>query len=646
LEVLESVKRDVAGMAASKPGETQSRESGYPHYFMMPASEGLADEPLEGRRVLAISGWRAHPFVQQATTNNVACLAIGEHQRSLLLGLDGQVLDDVFVQRLAPDARGRDRFLMAVHNAHAERVKAWLRGLADGYLLFDPDDVFAKVDGPAVVVDLMLDAWEDGQTELIAGAEALLSTIQGEDSPLVNRQDNPVTGLDLYQTGHQDLFALHKTYFVGRKSLGSVVSQVEKREWSWQEQEGPLKRSCLYEEHCKLTRHLVPFAGWEMPVWYTSVSEEHQATRTTAALFDVSHMGVLGVSGPHAASFLDAVTTNYARWLEDRQSHYSHLLDPDGNVIDDIMVYRLRADDYIVIVNAANWDKDWDWLNAVNRDGVVLDRENPLTSIEGPAVLENLKDPALGPRRKVDIALQGPASQTILQRLADDEETRHKLLRLPRTALMDARVAGLEVLIAATGYTGEKVGYEILVHPDEAPRLWRAILEAGADQGVKPAGLAARDSTRTEAGLPLYGHELAGAFNIDPAECGFASYVKLHKPFFVGRKAYIEKLRTSLMTVIRFRMNERGVQPPKQGDPVVNRRGRCIGWVTSCAADSQGCLVGMAYLEKRHAEVGSSIGVFNLKRKPKAEVSTIQLGDEVLLHNWATILPRFALRRE
>jgi glycine hydroxymethyltransferase len=357
-------------------------------------------------------------------------------------------------------------------------------------------------------------------------------------------------------------------------------------------------------------------------------------------------MGVLGVSGPHAASFLDAVTTNYARWLEDRQSHYSHLLDPDGNVIDDIMVYRLRADDYIVIVNAANWDKDWDWLNAVNRDEVILDREHPLTSIEGPAVLENLKDPALGPRRKVDIALQGPASRTVLQRLADDEETRQGLLRLPRTALMDARVAGLDVLIAATGYTGEQVGYEILVHPDEAPRLWRAILEAGADQGVKPAGLAARDSTRTEAGLPLYGHELAGPFNIDPAECGFASYVKLHKPFFVGRKAYIEKLHTSPMTVIRFRMNERGVQPPKQGDPVVNRRGRCIGWVTSCAADSQGSLVGMAYLEKRHAEVGSSIGVFNLKRKPKAEVSNVQLGDEVLLHNWATILPRFALRRE
>jgi len=473
-----------------------------------------------------------------------------------------------------------------------------------------------------------------------------LSAIQEEDGPLAGSGDNSLTGLDLYQTGHQDLFALRKTYFVGQKSLRSVVPQVEKRDWTWGEREAPLKRSCLYEEHQKLTRHLVPFAGWEMPVRYTSVSEEHRATRTTAALFDVSHMGVIGVSGPNATSFLDVVTANYVRWLEDGQSHYSYLFDPDGNVIDDIMVYRLRADEYIVIVNAANWDKDWDWLNAVNQGEVILDRENPSNRVEGPAVLENLKDPAMGSRQKVDIALQGPQSRSILQRLADDIRTHHGLQLLPRTALMDARIDGLEVVIAGTGYTGEEVGYEIFVHPDEAPKLWNAILETGADQGVKPAGLAARDSTRTEAGLPLYGHELAGVHNISPAECGFASYVKLHKPFFVGRKAYIEKMHTSPMTVIRFRMNEKGIRPPREGDPLVNQRGRCIGWVTSCAAGSEGYLVGMAYVEKRHAQVESRIGVFNLGRKPKAEVASIQLGDEVLLHNWGTITPRFMHRRD
>jgi glycine hydroxymethyltransferase len=641
--VLESVKRDVEELAAGTPGETRSHNTGYPHYFTMPASPVGSHE---GRRVLAISGWRAHPFVQQVTTNDVASLSVGDHQRSLLLDREGRVLDDVFVERLAPDARGRDRFLMAIHNAHAERVKAWLRGIADGYLLFDPDDVFAKVEGPAVILDLTLDALTDAGTALVEDAEALLSTIQDEDGPLVGSRDNSLTGLDLFQAGNQDLFALRKTYFVGQKSLRSVAPQVEKRDWTWEEQETPLKRSCLYEEHQKLTRHLVPFAGWEMPVRYTSVSEEHRATRTTAALFDVSHMGVMGVSGPNATSFLDVVTANYVRWLEDGQSHYSYLFDPDGNVIDDIMVYRLRADDYIVIVNAANWDKDWDWLNAVNRDEVVLDRENPFKGIEGPAVLKNLKDPAHGAEQKVDVALQGPNSRAILQGLSDDAGTSVGLELLPRTALMNARISGLEVIIARTGYTGEDVGYEILVHPDQAPRLWNAILETGADLGVKPAGLAARDSTRTEAGLPLYGHELAGAYHIDPAECGFASYVKLHKPFFVGRSAYMEKLRTSDATVVRFRLDEKGVRPAREGDPVVNRRGRCIGWVTSCVADAEGRLVGMAYVEKRHAQPDSSIGIFNLRGKPKAEVASIRLGQEVLLHNSATILPRFMHRED
>jgi glycine hydroxymethyltransferase len=646
LDVLESVKRDVEDLTAGVAGETHSRDTGYPHYFTMPAPNGAPVGSPEGRRVLAISGWRAHPFVQQVTTNDVASLPAGDHQRSLLLDRDGQVLDDVFVERLAPDARGRDRFLMAIHNAYAERVKAWLRGIADGYLLFDPDDVFAKVEGPAVVVDLMLDALGDGDTALVDDAEALLAVIQEEDGPLAGSGDESLTGLDLYQSGGQELFALGKTYFVGQKSLRSVAPQVEKRDWTWEEHEAPLKRSCLYEEHQKLTRHLVPFAGWEMPVRYTSVAEEHRATRTTAALFDVSHMGVLGVSGPNATSFLDVVTANYVRWLEDGQSHYSYLFDPDGNVIDDIMVYRLQADDYIVIVNAANWDKDWDWLNAVNRDEVILDRDNPFKGIEGPAMLKNLKDPAHGPEQKVDVALQGPNSRAILQCLSDDAGTSVGLELLPRTALMNARISGLEVIIARTGYTGEDVGYEILVHPDQAPRLWNAILETGADLGVKPAGLAARDSTRTEAGLPLYGHELAGAYHIDPAECGFASYVKLHKPFFVGRSAYMEKLRTSQSTVVRFRMDEKGVRPAREGDPVVNRRGRCIGWVTSCVADAEGHLVGMAYVEERHAQPDSSIGIFNLRGKPKAEVANIRLGQEVLLHNSATILPRFMHRED
>ena len=640
LEVLESVKQDVAQFVSQWGADNLPTLSGYPHYFAMPAQK----ERGSGRRVLVISGWRALPFVQQVTTGDFSGLSTGQHRRSLLLDREGRVLDDVFVQPLKPDIRGRDRFLMAVHNSQAERVKAWLRGLGDGYLLFDPDDLFAKIEGPAVITDLSSDSPGSDSGEIGAAAERLLSAIPDEDSPLADPADGFVSGTDLYRMGHHSLFALQKPYFVGQKSLHAVKAAAQKREWSWQSQESPLKRTCLYQEHAALTRHLMPFAGWEMPVWYTSVSDEHRATRTAAALFDVSHMGVLGVSGPYATSFLNTVATNYAGWLDDGESQYSHLLDPGGNIIDDIMVYRRQPDDYLMVVNAANADKVWDWLNAVNQGEVVIDHDSPAKSVDGPAVLKDLKDPTSGEEQKVDMALQGPQSRAILLSLADDRETDSGLRWLQRTALMDGRLAGTNVVIARTGYTGEDVGYEIFMHPDEAPHLWKTILEAGSDLGVKPAGLGARDSTRTEAGLPLYGHELAGPHHISPAECGFASYVKLHKPFFVGRKATIERMNTSRMSVIRFRLNEKGVRLARTGDLVVNRRGRVIGWVTSCAIGQDGYLIGMAYVEKTRAEVGARIGVFNASRKTKSEKSSSQLGDEVMLHQWATVLPRFAMR--
>ena len=640
LDVLEAVKRDVADLASRFVTGSKHLETGYPHHFIMPARE--QEQP--GRRVLLISGWRALAFMQQVTTNDCASLSPGEVQRSLLLERDGRLLDDVFVMRLEPDSRARQRFLMAVHHRRAERVKAWLRGLSDGYLLFDPQDVFAKIEGPVVVLDLSESAQNTLAPDVRAAADRLLSGIPAEDRPLAETAAADITASALYQRNERTLFAPHKTYFVGQHSLAGQVPPGKQRAWTWQAGEAPLKRTCLNALHRQLTRHMVPFAGWEMPVWYTSVSDEHRATRTTAALYDVSHMGVLGVSGPNATAFLDTVATNYVSWLEDGQSQYAHLLDPQGNVIDDIMIYRRQHDDYLVVVNAANAEKDWDWLNAVNRGEAILDMDAPYKTIDAPAVLKDLKDPRWGAEQRVDLALQGPQSRAILLRLADDARTRDGLQRLARTALIDGRLAGLDVIISRTGYTGEEVGYELFVHPDQAPQLWQAILEHGRELGVKPAGLAARDSTRTEVGLPLYGHELAGPHNIGPAECGFASYVKLHKPFFVGRAAYLRNLQTSQMSIIRFRLDEKGVPPPKPDDPVVNRRGRMIGWVTSCAAGLDGHLVGMAYVEKRQAEVGARIGIFSAAHKGQAGLSQLRLGDEVALHYVATVLPRFARR--
>ncbi|HID61229.1 MAG TPA: aminomethyl transferase family protein [Anaerolineae bacterium] len=301
-----------------------------------------------------------------------------------------------------------------------------------------------------------------------------------------------------------------------------------------------------------------------------------------------------------------------------------------------------------MVVNAANEDKDWDWLNAVNEGRVLIDREHPDKKVLSKAILRNLKDPSSGERRRIDLALQGPRSLAILQSLTDDRKVKDALARVRRTDLIEVELAGLDLVIARTGYCGEEVGYEIFVHPDQASALWNLLLEEGKPFGLQPTGLACRDSTRTEAGLPLYGHELAGPFGINPIEAGFSGYVKLHKPFFIGRRALMEKGYNTGKEVVRFRMNEKGVRVPKTGDPVVNKRGKYIGVVTSCAIDSQGYLLGLAYVDKRYNREGERIGIFALPGKvpPGKSMDELTAGDRVLLHDEATVLTRFPTPEE
>ena len=724
LEVLERAKRRVEALVAQTHAETRSRGTGYPHYFILPERPSIKSplfapsvndpaEALEAAQdsallldlsdhgLLLIRGPRAKPFVNQICTADIAALAPGQSTRSFILDKDGRLLDDVLVFRLPPNEWGHDRYLMLTNPQNTERVKAWLRGLSDGYIVFDPDDIYAKVEGPAVVEDMsegperrlalalqgpkareMLHrlypqpnaqvlvipdgegrfelvlpaeeasrAWEALQREgaVPAGPQVREALRRKANFPSYQGHSRP-DALSLYQAGHQDLFRLSKPYFVGQKALDEVRPTVYKEEFRWEERQGELKRTPLYEEHKKLGAKMVPFAGWEMPVWYSSVSEEHRAVRRAAGLFDVAHMGVFEIAGEHAAGFLDTVASNYVRWLEDGQSCYSYLLDPDGNVIDDVMIYRRRKDLYLMVVNAVNEDKDFAWLKAVNEGRVLIDRERPDKEPEGRAILRNLKDPASGPLRRVDMALQGPASLAILQSLADDEALKDRLARLRRTELIEAQLAGMELIIARTGYTGEEMGFELFVHPDQAPRLWNLLLEKGQPWGIRPAGLGARDSTRTEAGLPLYGHELAGPLNIDPIEAGFAPYVKFHKPFFVGRKALLARMATRKREIVRFRMCEKGVRLPKGGDPVLNERGQYIGAVTSCAIDTEGYLLGMALVDRRYAVEGTRIGIIPSppggRFPPPKSVKELGPGDRVLYPVWAVVLPRFPTDEE
>lgn len=739
LDILEAARRDVDALAVRTLSEIQPRGLGYPHFQVVPerppvkAPLGLpavsskvavhSDALLQDTSdmgVLRITGWRAKPFVQQISTGNLALLAPNRAQRTFLLDHNGALLDDVALLRLERDEYGRDGYLMLTNSLNSTRVKSWLRGLADGYVLFDNEDIFRKVEGPAVVEDLGEDELQDplerraslavvgpGGPELLyrlgmpqleegevwhgelAGFPVTVARLGYGDGDvrleLLVHPDHAAalwtrlteagaaprgaelrqslraravlpdyarerpTAQELYKGPHRSWFCLTKPYFVGQAALNGFRPSAKTEEFVWRVPENaPLKRTPLYDEHRKRTTKIIPFAGWEMPVWYTSVSDEHHAVRSAAGLFDVAHMGVLEVAGEHAASFLDAVASNYARWIDPGQSAYAYLLDPDGAVIDDIMMYRLAWDRYLLVVNAVNAEKDLAWLHAVNSRKVVIDRDNPAMEIEGEVVIRDLKDPSCGAERRVDLALQGPKSLAILQSLTQDTATRRRLAHIRRTDHAQLELAGFDLIIARTGYTGEEYGYELLVHPDRAVELWNLLLEKGAPFGLKPCGLAARDSTRIEAGLPLYGHELAGEYNIKPTEAGFAPYVKFHKPFFIGRKHCLEMERNKKMEVVRFRVSETGARAVRGGDPVVNKRGQYVGRVTSCTLVGR-CQIGLAYVDRRYNVPGTAIGIFPSSHGEEGSAKALKdlsSGDKVPLHVEATVLTRFPSKEE
>ncbi len=568
LEAIEEARLGVAALVA-KTNDPVTAEPAYPHYFSSPNSA-----PTQ----FQITGERARPFLQQLVTANIACLEPGQSMPAFLLDRHGGGIDRVTVQR---DEIG---YRVTATPANAARVLQWLWGVSDGYVLFDDADILRKIEGPVII-------------EPITG------------SPPVSGGDvRDKSAAELFRK-EPALFDLTKPYFVGQSHLeGHAPSG--KPGWNPPGEAAPeLKRTPLFDLHLAAGGRIVPFAGWEMPLRYASVQDEHRAVRAAAGLFDVAHMGVFEISGPHATSFLDAVFSNYAAWLADMQACYGYLLDPAGAVIDDAIIYRLRAERYLMVVNAANEDKAWDWLNAVNAQAVALDARRPWVQVEATATLRNLKSPDAGAAQLRDIALQGPASLPTLLALLDEAALKFQLRQLPKNSLMQAKLGGIPVTLARTGYTGAEWGFEIFAHPDDLPALWQKILEAGAAFGVKPVGLGARDSLRIEAGLPLWGHELAGGDAITPIEAGFPAFVKYHKPFFVGRAGLVSREASRSREIIRFIVSATRARMPQPGDPVLGADGGQVGVVTSCSIDGERRLLGLALVGRAHTAAGTALAV-------------------------------------
>jgi len=316
-----------------------------------------------------------------------------------------------------------------------------------------------------------------------------------------------------------------------------------------------------------------------MPVQYSGIIDEHNAVRTGVGLFDVSHMGEIEIRGPEAVKLVDYITTNDVGKLKIGQAHYTGLLYEHGGFVDDILVHKVADDHYFLCVNASNQDKDFEHINGNNRF---------LCTVENAG------------ERYAQLAIQGPKAAATLQKLTPVD-----LSGIKYYWFTDGEVAGIPARIAHTGYTGE-TGFEIYVPPIEAERIWKLVMEAGADFGIKPCGLGARNTLRLEAKMALYGHEIDAS--ISPLEADLGWIVKLDKGEFIGRDALAkQKERGITRKLVGFEMRGRGIG--RDGYEVF-LDGRAAGWVTSGGpSPTLGKNIGLCYLPVADAVPGKSIQI-------------------------------------
>jgi aminomethyltransferase len=354
---------------------------------------------------------------------------------------------------------------------------------------------------------------------------------------------------------------------------------------------GELKRTPLYQKHVDAGAKIVPFAGYEMPVQYrTGILAEHRAVRERAGLFDVSHMGELLVRGARALEFVQYVTTNDASKLELFQAQYSVICNENGTALDDCIVYRL-PDEYMIVVNASNRDKDRDWImQFAGRYGVdLIDRSDAIALL----------------------ALQGPRAQEILSRI-----TSENLESIKYYHCAYGTVAGRQAVISRTGYTGED-GFELYVEEADAVPIWDALLAAGAEEALGPVGLGARDSLRLEMGYILYGNDLSE--NDTPLEAGLGWVTKLDKPDFMGKDALVKQKAAGVRRKLAaFRLAERGF--PRHGYEL-RYNGEPAGEVTSGTVSPQLDVgIGMGYIASEASKSGTRVEVMVRDKATPAEI--------------------------
>ncbi len=355
-----------------------------------------------------------------------------------------------------------------------------------------------------------------------------------------------------------------------------------------------MKNTALSQKHISLGAKMVPFAGYNMPVSYSGLNDEHATVRNAVGVFDVSHMGEFILKGDKALDLIQRVTSNDAAVLTDGKAQYSCLPNNDGGIVDDLIVYRIDEKTYLLVVNASNIEKDWNWISKHNTEGVDMKNISEETSL---------------------LAIQGPSAMATLQKLTDV-----KLADIPYYSFAKGKFSGIDnVVISNTGYTGAG-GFEIYFKNEDAEKIWDAIFTAGAEFGIKPIGLGARDTLRLEMGFCLYGNDIDDTTS--PIEAGLGWITKFTKDF--TNRAAIEKQKTDGVTkkLVGFEMIDRGI--PRHDYQIADANGNIIGKVTSgTQSPTLNKAIGMGYVNKEFAKADTEIFIVIRDKAIKAKVAKI-----------------------
>jgi aminomethyltransferase len=339
-----------------------------------------------------------------------------------------------------------------------------------------------------------------------------------------------------------------------------------------------MKKTALYNKHIELGAKMVPFAGYDMPVQYNGVNAEHANVRNNVGIFDVSHMGEFIVSGKNALALIQKVSSNDASVLFPGRAQYAYLPNENGGVVDDLLIYMISENKYMLVVNASNIEKDWNWINKHNDVG---------------ATIENISD------QMSLLAVQGPRAIDILQKLTESDLSSIKFYHF-----IQGKIGGLDnVIISATGYTGSG-GFELYVNNKDAEYLWEEIFSSGKEYGLLPAGLAARDTLRLEMGYCLYGNDIND--NTSPISAGLGWVTKFNKPFINDEQLKDQKENGVGDKLVAFKLLDRGI--PRKDYEIVDENNNKIGIVTSgTMGPSVKFSIGLGYVNVNYSKVGSKI---------------------------------------